>query len=323
MKLNTSAAPHLRTKNSTKKVMIDVLIALIPAAIFAVWAFGLKALYIILLSTISAELLEFVTMRFLRKRKDFTPDFSASVTGLLLGLNLSLAVTWYHVLIGVLVAIILGKHVFGGLGQNIFNPALVGRVFLVVSFPIAMTTWDIPFNNTELITSATPLGLLASSGPAEALQNYSYMDMFLGKIPGSIGEISALALIIGFVYLVIRKRIKLMVPITYISSVFIMTGILWLINPDSYATPLFHLLAGGLLLGAFFMATDMVTSPMTMKGQFVFGLGIGLLTVIIRVFGAFPGGVSFAILIMNAFVPLIDLWTKPRIYGTKLKGDIK
>lgn len=328
MKLNTTSAPHFRTKDSTRKVMLDVILSLIPAVIVSTWIFGLKALFIILLSTFFAEFTELFIMKIIRKNKEFKPDLSAGVTGLLLGLNLSMAVTWYHVIIGVLFALVIGKHVFGGLGQNIFNPALVGRVFLVVSFPVAMTTWYEPFyyqsnGLVESLTSATPLGILESAGPLESLKNYSYLDMFIGRIPGSIGEISALALIIGFIYLVIRKRIKIFVPVSYIGTVVLISSIFYLINPDSYASPLFHILAGGLMIGALYMATDMVTSPMTYKGQIVFGIGIGLLTMIIRIFGAFPGGVSFAILIMNALVPLIDIWLKPKVYGTKIVGDDK
>jgi electron transport complex protein RnfD len=330
MKLKLAAAPHFRTKDSTRKVMLDVLIALIPALIVSTWVFGVRALYIMLLSMVLAELIDFSIVRFIRKNKNYVPDLSASVTGLLLGMNLSMAVSWYHILIGVAFSVIIGKQIYGGLGQNIFNPALVGRVFMVVSFPGVMTTWIKPFyyqnvdnalslSSIDTFTGASALGILGDSGQEAALQTYSYMDMFIGRIPGSIGEVSALALLIGFAYLVIRGRIKITVPLAYIGTVLIMSSIFYLFDP-SYATPLFHVLSGGLMIGALFMATDMVTSPMTMKGQFLYGAGMGLITMVIRYFGAYPEGVSFSILIMNALVPLIDLWGKPRIFGTSKKG---
>jgi electron transport complex protein RnfD len=330
MKLKLAAAPHFRTKDSTRKIMFDVLIALIPALIVSTWVFGIRALYIMLLSMVLAELIDFFIVKFIRKNKNYVPDLSASVTGLLLGMNLSMAVSWYHILIGVAFSIIIGKQIYGGLGQNIFNPALVGRVFMVVSFPGVMTTWIKPFyyqnvdnalslSSIDTFTGASALGILENSGQEAALQTYSYMDMFIGKIPGSIGEVSALALLIGFAYLVLRGRIKITVPLSYIGTVLIMSSIFYLFDP-SYAAPLFHILSGGLMLGALFMATDMVTSPMTMKGQFLYGVGMGVITMVIRYFGAYPEGVSFSILIMNALVPLIDLWSKPRIFGTSKKG---
>ncbi|MGY4687712.1 RnfABCDGE type electron transport complex subunit D [Petrotoga sp. DB-2] len=324
MKLSTEAAPHFRTNNTTRKIMIDVLISLIPVVIASTWIFGFRALFIMLFSMVFAETLDFSIVRFVRKQKDHIPDFSASVTGLLLGMNLSLAVNWWQIMLGVVVAIILAKQVFGGLGQNFFNPALVGRAFMVISFPTAMTTWYVPFyyQNPDIVTSASPLGIISEEGMNTVLQNYTYWDMFIGRIPGSIGEVSALALIIGFIYLVIKGRIKLMIPVSYIGTVLIFSSVFYMVDPIKFGTPLFHLLAGGLILGALFMATDMVTSPMSIKGQFIFGMGAGVLTMIIRFFGSYPEGVSFSILIMNAFVPLIDDWLKPKIYGTT-KGEIK
>lgn len=329
MKLKLAAAPHFRTNDSTRKIMLDVLIALLPALIVSTWVFGVRALYIMLFSMVLAELIDFTIVKFIRKNKNYVPDLSASVTGLLLGMNLSMAVSWYHILIGVAFSIIIGKQIYGGLGQNIFNPALVGRVFMVVSFPGVMTTWIKPFyyqnvdnalslSSIDTFTGASALGILGNSGEEAALQTYSYMDMFIGRIPGSIGEVSALALIIGFVYLVLRGRIKITVPLSYIGAVLVISSIFYLFDP-TYATPLFHILSGGLMLGALFMATDMVTSPMSKKGQLLYGAGMGLITMVIRYFGAYPEGVSFSILIMNALVPLIDLWGKPRIFGTSKK----
>lgn len=325
MKLNVAAAPHLRSKDSVRAVMVDVLIALIPSVIVSTWVFGLRALWIMLYTMVLAEGMELFIMKVLRKQKNFKPDFSASVTGLLLAMNLSLAVNWWQILIGVFAAIVLGKNVYGGLGKNIFNPALVGRVFMLISFPVAMTTWYRPFYyKFDTITTATPLAILKEKG-LSALSNWpdytiNLKTLFVGTIPGSIGEVSALALIIGFIYLVIRGRIKIWIPITYISTVFIIASIFYLSNPDKYASPWFHILSGGIMLGALFMATDMVTSPMTVKGHVIFGIGLGIITMTIRLFGAYPEGVSFSILIMNSLVPLIDIYAKPRIFGTTRGG---
>ncbi|MBM7559844.1 RnfABCDGE type electron transport complex subunit D [Marinitoga litoralis] len=326
MKLKVAAAPHLRSKDSVRAVMVDVLIALIPSVIVSTWVFGLRALWIMLYTMVLAEVMELFIMKVLRKQKDFKPDGSASVTGLLLAMNLSLAVNWWQILIGTFAAIVLGKHVYGGLGKNVFNPALVGRVFMLISFPVAMTTWYRPFYyKFDTITTATPLAILKEKG-VESLTNWSdysinLKSLFVGTIPGSIGEVSALALLIGFIYLVVRGRIKIWIPVTYISTVFVIASIFYIIDPTKYASPLFHLFAGGLMLGALFMATDMVTSPMTVKGQVIFGLGLGLITMIIRLFGGYPEGVSFSILIMNALVPLIDIYAKPRIFGTTRGGN--
>lgn len=325
MKLNIAAAPHVRSKDNVRAVMVDVLIALIPSVIVSTWVFGLKALWIMLYTMVLAEAMEVFIMKVLRKQKDFKSDGSASVTGLLLAMNLSLAVNWWQILIGTFAAIVLGKHVYGGLGKNVFNPALVGRVFMLISFPVAMTTWYRPFYyKFDTITTATPLAILKEKG-VSALVNWSdytinLKTLFIGTVPGSIGEVSALALIIGFIYLVIRGRIKIWIPVTYISTVFVVASIFYLADPAKYASPLFHLFAGGLMLGALFMATDMVTSPMTVKGQVIFGLGLGLITMTIRLFGGYPEGVSFSILIMNALVPLIDIYAKPRIFGTTRGG---
>ena len=318
MKLTTTAAPHLRTNDDVRKIMIDVFIALTPASVFAVYLFGMKALALLVACVVTAEALEFFIMRVMRGKKDFIPDGSASVTGLLLGLNLSIAVEWWQAILGVIVAVGIAKHVFGGLGKNFWNPALIGRVFLVTSFPVHMTTWLTPF---DLQTTATPLMELKQAMRSEIILtgatgsgSFSLSEMFLGTIPGSMGEVSALLLLIGFAYLVIRKRIKIPVPVAFAGSVLLISWIFYIINPI-YGHPLYHLLSGGLLLGALFMATDMVTSPMTLKGQLIFGCGCGGITMLIRYFGGFPEGVSFAILIMNALVPLIDIFSRRKIFG--------
>ncbi|HQQ16250.1 MAG TPA: RnfABCDGE type electron transport complex subunit D, partial [Deltaproteobacteria bacterium] len=250
-------------------------------------------------------------------------DGSAALTGLLLAMNLPSGAPWWLVVIGSFVAIIIAKQIFGGIGNNPFNPALVGRVFLLISFPVAMTTWPEPrsfFTQTaDATTGATPLGALKTAifehGTIGAAPEMNLMDPFLGNVGGSLGEISALALILGGVYLIARRIITWHIPVVYIATVAVLTGILWLINPEGYANPVFHLVAGGLMLGAFFMATDMVTSPITNMGKIIFAVGCGAITVVIRLWGGYPEGVSFAILIMNAFVPLINRATKPTKFG--------
>ncbi|HNU22660.1 MAG TPA: RnfABCDGE type electron transport complex subunit D [Mesotoga sp.] len=311
MKLSMMAAPHLRSEDNVRKIMLDVLIALSPAAVWAVVSFGLKALALILVCTLGAEALEFIVMRFVRQKKSFRSDLSGSVTGLLLALNLSVSVEWWQALIGVFVAIVIAKAVFGGLGKNFFNPALVGRVFLLISFPVQMTTW---FNPFDMQTTATPMAILKQGAP----RVFSLQEMFLGTIPGSIGEVSALLLLLGFGWLLLRKRVAPFIPIAYVGTVAIMASIFYAVNPG-FGSPLYHIFGGGLMLGALFMATDMVTSPMSIKGHIIFGIGCGAVTMIIRLFGGYPEGVSFAILVMNAFVPLIDMGTKPKIFGKPKK----
>ncbi|HQC55728.1 MAG TPA: RnfABCDGE type electron transport complex subunit D [Mesotoga sp.] len=312
MKLTMTAAPHLRSGNSVRSIMLDVLIALTPAAIWAVVTFGIKALVLILVCTAGAEALDFFIIRFLRNKKSFRPDLSGSVTGLLLALNLSLAVEWWQALIGVFVSIAIAKAVFGGLGKNFFNPALVGRVFLLISFPVQMTSWFSPF---DLQTSATPMAILKEGSS----RIFSLQEMFLGTISGSLGEISALLLLLGFGWLLLRRRVSPVIPVAYIGTVALMAAIFNGVNP-AFGSPLYHILGGGLMLGALFMATDMVTSPMSIKGHLIFGVGCGVITMVIRFFGGYPEGVSFAILVMNAFVPLIDMVSKPKIFG-KVKSN--
>ncbi len=320
----SASAPHIRTSDSVSKIMMDVIIALIPAVIVSVIVFGWSALVLCLMGMVIAEAMEIFIMKVLRKKKDFTPDGSAAVTGLLLAMNIPAGFPWYLFIIGVLIAIGLGKHVYGGLGSNPFNPALVGRVFLVISFPTAMGTYMKPgiwkSVDSAILTGATPMGLLKENGVQVALENHSYMDMFLGNIGGALGEVSALALIIGFIYLLIRKHVSWHIPVAYIGTVLIISSLFYLISPEQYGTPLYHLLGGGLMLGALFMATDMVTSPSTVKGSLIFGMGCGIITMLIRYAGALPEGVAFSILIMNAVKPLIDKYTRRRPFGALKKG---
>ena len=332
--LKISTAPHMSSPVNTTIIMRDVIIALLPAALIAILFFGLNALTIIITSVTSCMLCEYALNRWLLHKPNTLRDCSAAITGLLLAYNLPSNFPIWMILIGSFVAIGISKTAFGGLGKNLFNPALVGRVFLFVSFPLQMTSWPKPkfldFLNTDVQTGATTLGILkhldaetsatALTNQANAIDNVpQYWQMLLGYTGGCIGEVSAIALIIGGLYLIKRGIINWHIPFYYISTVFIITSFLWLKTDSPIYDPITHLLSGGLMLGAIFMATDYVTSPMTINGKIIFAIGCGLLTVIIRLFGAYPEGVSFAILIMNAFVPLIDNYTKPRLFGTRKK----
>ena len=318
-KLLVSPSPHLHTTTSTKSLMRDVVIALLPAVLVSVLFYGWAELLVLGVSVASCILLEYLITRYLLKKPCTIGDWSAVITGLLLALNLPASTPWWVVLIGAVVAIGVAKMTFGGLGQNLFNPALVGRVFLLISFPTYMTDWSKPagFITNSMVdayTGATPLGLAKGLGP-QGVEGLDYMDMLFFNIGGSAGELSAIALIIGFVYLLVRKVIRPYITLSILATVAVFSGIFWAINPAEYTDPLFNLLTGGLLLGSIFMATDYVTSPMSNLGGVVFGVGIGLITMLIRYFGAYPEGVSFAILIMNSVVPLLNKWFHTKKYG--------
>lgn len=319
--LNVSPAPHAHGKDTTKKLMIGVIIALMPALIASIYYFGFGAILITSVSVASCIVFEYLIQRFILKGSVTITDGSAVVTGLLLAFNVPSNLPIYAIIIGALVAIGIAKMTFGGLGNNPFNPALVGRVFLLISFPVQMTSWPEPrgfaTSYADAITGETPLSLL-KRGALDSLPSNS--DMFLGNIGGSMGEVAALALILGLAYMLIRKIITWHIPVSILATIAVFTGILWKIDPARYADPLFHLLSGGVLLGAIFMATDYVTSPMNYKSMLIYGVGIGLLTVIIRVWGAYPEGVSFAILIMNAFVPLMNRYIKIKPFGEEVKN---
>ncbi|MDP2087843.1 MAG: RnfABCDGE type electron transport complex subunit D [Flavobacteriaceae bacterium] len=327
-----SASPHIHADRTSKKIMYDVVIALIPAFLISIYIFGFGALIVTSVAIISCLLFEYLIQKYLLKTTISIGDGSALITGILLAFNLPSNLPLWMVIVGSLVAIGIAKMSFGGLGFNIFNPALVGRVFLLISFPVQMTSWPTVLeNNTvfaDAVTGATPLGIIKDGlMMGETMTDLSsklpsQMEMFLGMTGGSLGEMSALALILGGLYLLIRKVISWHIPVTMLGTMAAMTGIFWLINPEQYVNPLFHILTGGAILGAFFMATDLVTSPMTKKGMVVFAVGIGVITVVIRLFGAYPEGVSFAILIMNAFVPLINSNFKPRRFGAPIKSKI-
>ncbi|HEX9601610.1 MAG TPA: RnfABCDGE type electron transport complex subunit D [Mariniflexile sp.] len=327
-----SASPHVHSDRTSKKLMYDVIIALIPAFLVSIYVFGMSALIVTSVAITSCVLFEYVIQKYLLKSDVTITDGSALLTGILLAFNLPSNLPIWMVVVGALVAIGIAKLSFGGLGFNIFNPALVGRVFLLVSFPVQMTMWPTAIeNNTTLVdavTGATSLGtikegLLAGDTMTEISTRIpSAIDMLFGFTGGSLGEMSALALLLGGVYLIIRKVISWHIPITLILTMVVFTGVFWVINPEQYANPIIHILSGGAILGAFFMATDLVTSPMTKKGMVIFAIGIGILTVLIRLFGAYPEGISFAILIMNAFVPLMNKYFKPRRFGSKIKVKI-
>ena len=317
-KLIVSPSPHLHTKTSTKSLMRDVVIALLPAVVVSVLFYGWSAMLVLSTSVASCLLVELFITRFLLKKPSTIADCSALVTGILLALNLPTTTPWWVVFIGAGVAIGVAKMTFGGLGQNIFNPALVGRVFLLISFPTYMTDWTRPQGfiggNLDALTGATPLGV-AKEGGVAAVSSLDYCDMLFYNIGGSAGEISAIAILIGFAYLLVRKVIKPYITLSILVTVAVFSDIFWLIDPTQYTDPVFNLLTGGLLLGSVFMATDYVTSPMSKMGGIIFGIGIGVITMLIRYFGAYPEGVSFAILIMNSVVPLINKKFHTKKYG--------
>jgi Na+-translocating ferredoxin:NAD+ oxidoreductase subunit D len=322
--LTVSPSPHVHSDDSTRKIMFRVVYAMIPALLWSVFVFGLDALRVTFIAVAACLAFEYAGQKFLLKVKPSVSDGSALVTGILLAFNVPAGIPWWIIVIGALAAVGIGKLSYGGLGSNIFNPALVGRVLLLISFPVQMTTWPVNRQSgTDGLTSATPLGIikegLTSGTPVSQITGElpSASDMLLGNIGGSLGEISALLLILGGLYLLYKKVITWHIPVSVIGSVALIAAAFWLTDPQNYINPVYHVLTGGVMLGAVFMATDMVTSPMTPKGQIIYGIGIGMITISIRLFGAYPEGISFAILIMNAFTPLINMYVKPKRFGGK------
>jgi Na+-translocating ferredoxin:NAD+ oxidoreductase subunit D len=324
--LTVSPSPHIHQQQQTvSSLMFGVVIALTPAFIVSLVVFGVGAIKVTLAGVFFCMLFEYLISKYLLKREANLADGSAFITGVLLAFNLPANIPIWIIAIGSLVAIGLGKMAFGGLGNNPFNPAMVGRVFLLISFPVPMTSWPVAMESqwrlTDGVTGATPMaifkeGLEAGLPITEIMgQLPSYFTLFLGGQGGCIGEVSGLALFIGFVYMLYKKIITWHIPVSLLATVFVLTGLFWIINPAEYADPLFHVITGGLLLGTFYMATDYVTSPMTPKGMLIYGVGIGVFTVIIRLWGSYPEGISFAILIMNGFVPLINKYVKPSRFG--------
>lgn len=325
-RLLVSPAPHIHAAVSTKSLMRDVVIALLPAVIVSVVFYGLGEIVVLGTSVVSCILVEYLITKFLLKKPSTVCDYSAVVTGILLALNLPYTTPWWVVFIGALFAVGVVKMTFGGLGQNIFNPAIAGRVFLLVSFPAYMTNWQMPGGlfGVDAVSGATPLGLInegimnGQTVPEIMSANgLSYSQMLFANIGGSVGEISALALLAGFVYLLVRKVIRPHITLSIWATVALVSLVFWLAAPDRFTDPLFNLLSGGMILGSCFMATDYVTSPMSVKGGIVYGIGIGFITLMIRYFGSYPEGMSFAILIMNSTVPLINMWFHQEKYGRK------
>ena len=355
-KLIVSSSPHIHSGGSINKIMLIVILSLMPACFAGVYYFGISALLVLIYCTVASVGIEAIWNKLAGKPQTWK-DGSAAVTGILLGMNLSAGVPWWTCILGSALAIILGKQLFGGLGYNPFNPALVARVGLLIGLPKIMTTWVVPkdfsymekaggfFNAAQLqnldqfanktipftakidaITCATPLGIASTatgSAPFAGIQSHeALVNYFWGNVGGCLGETSAIALIIGGVILLAFKLIKWYIPVSYIGTVFVLTAILSHFYPTLTPGPMFHLLAGGLLLGAIFMATDMVTSPMTKKGALIFGFGCGIVTTAIRIWGSYPEGVSFSILFMNALVPLIDRFTIGKPFGFR-KNKVK
>ncbi len=321
--LTVSPSPHVHSSDTTQKIMYRVVYAMIPAMIWAILVFGLDALRVGLISIVSCLAVEFLVQKYILQVKPTVTDGSALITGILLAFNVPSNLPWWIIIIGAIAAMGIGKLSFGGLGANIFNPALVGRVFLLISFPAQMTSWPVnSLTDVDAVTAATPLGLIkegVKNGiPISQIEGLPKMsDMLLGIGHGSLGEISAILLIIGGLYMLWKKVITWHIPVSILLTVIVYSGIFWLIDPQSYVNPIYHVLTGGLMLGAVFMATDMVTSPMSIKAQVIYGIGIGVITISIRMFGAYPEGISFAILIMNAVTPLLNMYIKPKRFGGK------
>lgn len=328
-RLIVSLSPHVHSGDTVRKNMLGVCVALVPALLASLYYFGLGAAVVLLTSIASCVFFEwFITMSILRRPHSTIMDGSAILTGILLGFNLPSNLPIWIIVIGALVAIGVGKMTFGGLGQNPFNPALVGRVFLLISFPAQMTTWPVSGSVAYLDaqTGATPLSLMQwaiQSGNASVLEGLpSSLQLALGMQGGSLGEVSAVLLLLGCLFMIWRGIITWHIPVSILLTVAVLSGGLHLAS-DVYANPLAVLCSGGLMLGACFMATDYVTSPMVPKGQIIYGIAIGVLTVVIRNWGSYPEGMSFAILIMNAFTPLINMYCKPRRFGEVPRKEVR
>ncbi|MFN2395345.1 MAG: RnfABCDGE type electron transport complex subunit D [Bacteroidales bacterium] len=328
--LTVSGSPHVYTEESVSNIMYGVVLSLIPAALVSFYFFGLAAIMVTITAVASCMFFEYIIQRYLFKGPVTIFDGSAVITGVLLAFIVPASLPLWMVVIGSLVSIGMAKMTFGGLGKNVFNPALVGRVFLMISFPVEMNMYPKPtsFSTqlTDIVTGPTPLAMVKEGvAQGEKVSDIlpeipEYANLLMGNMGGSVGEISAIAIILGGIYMLIKKYITWEVPAAYIGSVFVLAGILWMVDPTYYVDPFFHLITGGLMLGAIYMATDMVTSPMSRWGMIVYGIGCGFLTIIIRIFGAYPEGVAFAILIMNGFVPLINRGFKPKRFGEEVKN---
>lgn len=320
-KFVVSPSPHIHSGVSTSRLMSDVIIALIPAFIVATCFYGYAAIVTTAIAVVAAIVFEYLIQRFILKGPSTLKDYSAALTGFLLAFNLPADIPWWIVVIGSLSAIAIGKMSYGGLGKNPFNPALVGRVILLISFPAQMTTFSpVSSVETDVMSGATTLTYLKqaiSNGKplSEVMPNIDIFNLFIGERSGSLGEIAAAALLLGFAYLLYRKVITWHIPVYVIGSMILLSGILWAVNSEVYLNPLVQVLSGGALLGAIYMATDYVTSPMNPKGMMIYGIGIGVITILIRTWGSYAEGMSFAILIMNGVTPLINKYTRPKRFG--------
>ena len=321
LKLIASSSPHIRSNENTRSIMLDVIIAMLPALFWAVYNFGFKALLTTVISVVACLFWEWLYRKLLKKPQSIG-DLSAVVTGILLSFVCPVDLPWWVIIIGAFFSIVVVKQLYGGIGCNFLNPALAGRAFLLASYATWMTTWAIPQIRPDVTSAATPMTIM-KEGTEEAfttlMSNYSIGDMFLGKVGGSLGEVSALCLLVGGVYLLIRKVISWQIPVAYIGTVAILTLIAAPAGIDNVQYMLYNVFGGGLMLGAIFMATDYATSPVTKPGQLIFGLGCGLLTCFIRRFGSYPEGVCYSILIMNCTTWLLDKYIRPVIYGAPKK----
>lgn len=306
-----SASPHLHSGASTSSIMRDVIIALTPAFGFSLYVFGWQALLTTAIAICACVIFEWAITKYMLRKAPTINDWSAVVTGYLLAFNLPYDISPWLIVMGALVAIGIGKMSFGGLGRNPFNPALVGRVFLLISFPVQMTT----FTGADGVTGATPLTLVKEALAKGSMPDIDMSGMLLGFKSGSLGEIAGILLIIGGIYLLVRKVISWHIPVYVLGTMAVFSGILYLCDPAQFTSPLFNIFTGGALLGAIYMATDYSTSPMSKRGMAIFGVGIGLITMLIRTWGAYPEGISFAILIMNACVPIINMYVKPKRFA--------
>ena len=317
-KFIVAASPHVHSPQSTQSLMRDVLIALVPAFCLSILVYGLDVLRVTAIAVVSCVVVEYLIQRFLIKGDCTVKNLSAVLTGVLLAFNLPSDIPWWIVVIGAVVAIGVAKMTFGGLGRNPFNPALVGRVFLLIAYPVQMTSFPKPITPefVDAFAGATPLAALKTQ--AVELGDVNFLNMLSGVMPGSLGEISAISLLMGGIYMIWRKVITWHIPVAVLGSMAVFAFIVALTQGGGallYELPAFHLLAGGAMLGAIFMATDYVTSPMTAKGMLIYGVGIGVITMIIRQWGAYPEGMSFAILLMNSVTPLINKYVKPKRFG--------
>ncbi|MCK5237192.1 MAG: RnfABCDGE type electron transport complex subunit D [Deltaproteobacteria bacterium] len=315
--LIVSSSPHLLNEESVPKVMHNVIVALFPVCAVSIYVYGLRALILLFVCLFTSLVTEYLCRRFMKKPVTLY-DGSAAITGILLALTLPPAFPLLGAVLGSVFAIAVGKQIFGGLGLNIFNPALLGRAFLMATYPVLTTTWSDPIEwsglftmpSLEVVTGATPLALMKFEGITSEL-----FPMFMGSVSGSLGETSAVAILIGGLFLRYKGYINWKLPLGFLGTIFIFGGLFYLVDPSKYPSPLFQVLSGGAMLGAWFMITDMVTSPVTARGQWIFAIGAGVITVIIRLFGGLPEGVMYSILFMNAFVPLLNRYTRPKVFG--------